>query len=971
MTRRLPVLKTQQRSALSYPDFFDWRAQNRTLEHLVSYHDSPFTLTGVARPVNVDGEVVSWDLLPTLGVNPELGRGFTAEEEKRGSRVVLISHALWVEQFGADKSILGRTVNLSGNPYTIIGIMPASFRFPVTSPRNGVWTTLAVDDDPSDPKPVITMRGAHFLNTIGRMKPGVTVTQVDQELKNIAGNLAKQYPNTNSRHDSARVVTELAALIGDTRVALMIVLGAVAVVLLIACANIANLLLARMRERQREIAMRAALGAGRQRIIRQLLVESLVLSTVGGLAGCGLAFVATPAMLSLIGDSVPRAANAGVDLRVLSFAILLSFVAGLIFGIVPAITASKTDLVTSLKESGRTETSHRDWLRSSLIVAQVALGLVLTVGAGLLITSFVNLLHTKEGFNPDHLLTFFFELPDSQYKQKRGEFYRNYFERVRAIPGVQSAGGVLVLPMTYNVVTISFVDPEHPVPEAQEPSADLTPVSPGYFGTMQIPLLEGRDFSDRDDKNAPQVMIVNQAFAQKFFPGENVIGKKLKPGAGSGDPKGPPWREIVGVVGNIRMQATQREMKAAMYLPAAQMNAWCCLYTVVRTSVEPRSLEPTMRQLVSSLDPDIPVTEVHTMQEQMFSELSQPRFAMVLLGRFRRTGDRAHHRWPLRRHDVLGSTPHARDRRPHGFGRAAWHGAEDGAARCRHPAGDGHCRGRGRFAAFGFGVEKHVVRDGIAQPACADAGLCCRGAGGPDRGLHSRISCRVDRTDAGPAQRIRASLDFALVGFFIATKTRGGAAPPRTRFRRSSRTTRVPGSAWHWRPSLGGAHSFSSLSTPTAELLTPGPWSAAQPSRCEARDYWRVPLVKLREQGRFRTFSIRAPMRSSLAEIWAAIHFLSSSVSMAILYYFLIENPHPNKPGSDGEPSRSFGREPAVAVSLISASVLKSMLYGTGSRNPVVLMLVCAAVALAGLIAAYIPAFRAASIEPMQALRSE
>jgi putative ABC transport system permease protein len=621
-------------SSLSYPDFFDWRAQSRTLEHLVSYHDNPFTLTGLARPVHVEGEVVSWDLLPALGVNPEVGRGFTADEEKQGSKVVLISHALWVDQFASDKSIVGRTIKLSGDLYTVIGVMPPSFRFPTTAPQTGVWTTLALDDDPSDPRPMTKVRGAHFLNTIGRMKPGVTVAQVDQEMKHIAGTLAKQYPDSNSRHDSARVETELAALIGDTRTALTVVLGAVALVLLIACANIANLLLARMRERQREIAMRAALGAGRKRIIRQLLVESLVLSVVGGLTGCALAYAATPAMLSLIGDSVPRAANAGVDVRVLSFAVLLSFLAGLIFGIVPAITASKTELVTSLKEGGRTETSHRDWLRSSLIVGQVALGLVLTAGAGLLITSFVNLLHANHGFKPDHLLTFNFELTDAQYKQKRPQFYRDYFEKVRAIPGVQSAGGVMTLPMTHDQVIITFEDPEHPVPKANEPYADLTPVSPGYFGVMQIPLLNGRDFTERDDPNSPQVMMVNQAFAEKFFPGESVIGKKLKPGAGNGDPKGPPWREIVGVVGNIRLSATQREMRPAMYLPAAQMSTWCCLYTVVRTSLDPRSLEPTMRQLVSSLDADVPVTHIHTMNELMFSELSQPRFAMVLLGSF-------------------------------------------------------------------------------------------------------------------------------------------------------------------------------------------------------------------------------------------------------------------------------------------------------------------------------------------------
>ncbi len=700
--------------SMSYPDFFDFRAQNRTLEHLVSYHDNPFTLTGVSRPVHVDGEIVSWDLLPTIGVNPELGRGFNADEEKQGTRVVLISHALWVEQFGSDPSIVGRAIKLSGDLYTVVGVMPASFRFPVTAPQNGIWTTLAIDDDPSDPHPLTKSRGAHFLSTIGRMKPGVTVAQVDQDLKNIARNLAKQYPNSNSRHDSAAVQTQLAALVGNTRTALIIVLGAVTLVLLIACANIANLLLARMRERQREIALRAALGADRKRIIRQLLVESLALSAAGGLAGCALAFIATPAMLALIGDSVPRAANAGVDLRVLCFAVLLSFLAGLIFGIVPAITASKTDLVSTFKEGGRSETSRRDWLRSSLIVAQVALGLVLTAGAGLLITSFLNLLRTPEGFNPDHLLTFFFELPDSQYKQKRPEFYRDYFEKVRAIPGVQSAGGAMVLPMTNDQIIITFEDPEHPVPEAQQPFADLTPVSPQYFSTMQIPVLQGRDFSDRDDAKAPQVMIVNRSFAEKFFPGENVIGKKLKPGAGGGAPGGPAWRQIVGVVGNMRLSATQREMRPAMYLPASQVTTWCCLYTVVRTSVEPRSLESTMRQLVSSLDPDVPVTEVHTMQELMFSELSQPRFAMVLLGTF------AGLAIVLTLVGLYGVMMYSVTRRTREIGVRMALGARRGVVlkMVMHDAAImlaiGIAVGVAGIAGVSFGAAKYVVRDGIA-----------------------------------------------------------------------------------------------------------------------------------------------------------------------------------------------------------------------------------------------------------------
>jgi len=623
-----------QPSALSYPDFFDWRAQNRTLEHLVSYRDASFTLTGLSHPLHVDGEVVSWDLLPTLGVNPELGRGFTSDEERQGTRIVLISHALWTEQFGADKAILGRIINLSGVPYSIIGVMPATFRFPITSPENAVWATLAVDDDPTDPRPPTTVRGSHFLSAIARLKPGVTVAQADQDLKTIAANLAKQYPDTNTRHDSAKAVPELTALIGETRTALLLVLGAVALVLLIACGNIASLLLARMREREREIATRVALGAERRRIVRQLLVESLVLSILGGVAGCALAFAATPAVLSLIGATVPRAADAGVDLRVLGFAIVISFAAGLIFGTVPAITASRTDLVSSLKENSRTEVSHHDWLRSSLIVAQVAIGLVLTAAAALLVTSFVNLQRAKEGFNPDHLLTFFFELPDAQYKQKRPEFYRNYFEKVRALPGVQSAGGSLILPMTNQNVQVRFQDMEHPVTEGQQASADFTPVWPGYFSTMQVPLLEGRDFSERDDMGAPPVMLVNQTFARKFFPGESAIGKKLKPNAGNDSLAGPPWREIVGVVGDLRMQPAQREMRPAMYVPSAQLSTWCCLYTVVRTLVEPRSMEPTLRQLVASLDQDIPITQVRTMRELMSAELSQSRFAMVLLGSF-------------------------------------------------------------------------------------------------------------------------------------------------------------------------------------------------------------------------------------------------------------------------------------------------------------------------------------------------
>ncbi len=621
--------------AFSYPDFFDWRSQNHTLSHLVSYHSTGYTLTGFDRPIHIEGQAVSWDLLPALGVAPELGRGFLAEEEKGGTQVVLLSHALWASQFASDKNILGRQLKFNGNLFTVVGVMPPSFRFPIDQHQTDFWTTIAVDDDPTDPDSNMTSRGSHFLNVIGRMKPGVTVAQVDQDVKIIAANLAKQYPDTNTRHDAARARSAIDALIGDTRSSLILIFGAVVLVLLIACGNIANLMLARMRERQREIAMRSALGAARHRIVRQLLVESLVLSIFGGLAGAGLAFLSTPVVLRLIGDSVPRAGDAGVDLRVLTFSLLLALAAGVIFGIIPALVSSRTNILTTIKEGGRSEIAGRDWLRSSLIVVQVALGLVLTAGAGLLITSFANLRHTNEGFNPDHLLTLTFELPDSRgYKNTRPQFYRAYFDKVRALPGVESAGGVIILPMTNDGAFITFEDQEHPLPMGQHAAADFTSVTPQYFSTMQAPLIEGRDFTDRDDASAPQVAIVNQAFAQKYFPGERALGKKIKPGASDAAKGSAPWREIVGVVGNIRMSVTQREMNPAMYVPADQLNTWCCLYTIARSRVDPISLAQSVRQIVSSMDKEIPVTRDRTMRDLMSVQLSEPRFTMVLLGAF-------------------------------------------------------------------------------------------------------------------------------------------------------------------------------------------------------------------------------------------------------------------------------------------------------------------------------------------------
>jgi predicted permease len=614
--------------SVSYPDFFDWRKQNQSFEHLVSYDDNSYTLTGTTRAVHLDTEIVSWDLLPMLGIQPELGRGFVAEEEKVGSKVVLISHSLWMSQFGGNRTIVGQAIRLGGDTFTVVGVMPPSFRFPVDKPQNSLWTTVAVEGD------ALNNRGGHSLAVMGRLRPGVTVAQGDQDMKAIAGRLAKQYPDTNTHNGSARVQLELQAMLGETRTLLLVVLGAVAFVLLIACGNIANLQLARVRDRQREIAVRCALGAGRGSVIRQLMTESLVLSIAGGLAGCVVAFVSVPGVLALIGSSVPRAADAGVDLTVLAFALIASLLSGLIFGVVPATAASRTDLVRTLQQGGQARIYGNDRLRMAVIVGQVALGIVLTAGAGLLTTSFVKLIRTDEGFNPDHVLTFGFDTPDSAYKDRRPQFYRQYFDQLRALPGVESAAGSMILPMTDDDAHISFENPEKPVAKGLRPGAELAPVTPGFFRTMQIAQIEGRDFTEADNMQAPQVMIVNQAFVETYFPGGNPLGKKLKPGAGNGSPDGPPWRQIVGVVGNVRHSATQREMLPAMYLPASQLPTWCCLTSVVRTLVDPRSLEPAVRKLVASMDPDIPVTDVRTIPDLISLRLAQPRFATVLFGTF-------------------------------------------------------------------------------------------------------------------------------------------------------------------------------------------------------------------------------------------------------------------------------------------------------------------------------------------------
>jgi predicted permease len=620
-------------SDISYPDFFDMRSQNHSFSHLVSYHGKSVTLTSSNQAIHLDGEVVSWDILPVLGIEPELGRGFRPEEEREGSRVVLISHSLWESQFAGDPSVLGQSIGMDNDRFAIIGVMPASFRFPLAEPQNAFWTTLAVDNDPANSQSAVNSRSTHFLGVIGRLNPGSSLALATQDLKAIAANLAKQYPMTNSGQTSARVQSELAIVLGDTRTLLFIVFGAVVLLLLIACGNVANLMLVRVREREREIAIRSALGAGRRRILQESLVESVLLGLSGGVAGCALAFVSTPVALSLIGDSMPRSQDAKVNLAVLTFAALTSMASAIFFGVVPAMRASRVDPISMLKDGGGSGSYRRDWLRSGVVVGQIALSILLTAGAGLLAMSFFKLLHAPDGFNPDHLLVYLFNLPDQQYHDKIPQFYQEYFEKLRALPGVESAGGARVVPMTAGDLYTAFDDPLRPSAPAQHVRAELTPVSTGFFEAMQVPVLEGRDFTEADDVRSRPVMIVNHAFAQQFLAGENPIGKLLRPHEANGA-EAPPLREIVGVVADVRHGATQHEMPAVMYLPTNQLPSWCCYYSVVRTSVDPLSLEPAVRHLVATLDRNIPVTEVRTMPDLIGMQLTKPRFAIQLMGSF-------------------------------------------------------------------------------------------------------------------------------------------------------------------------------------------------------------------------------------------------------------------------------------------------------------------------------------------------
>ena len=632
--------RTSTQGSLSFPDLMDVRARNHSFEAVAAYNsNNPLTLTGAGQALHVKVQTVSSNLFPLLGAQPSLGRTFMAGEDDPGHHVAVLSEAFWRRQFQADPGVIGRAVELNGRAYSIVGVMPRGFQFPVEAEAVELWVTFSRDaevdhDDPSNAA-ATAQRGNHFLNAIARLKPGVTVERANADLAAIARALALEYPNDNS-YVGLAARRELDDLVGDNREPLLVLFGAVGLVLLIACANIANLLLARGTNRTHEIAIRAALGASRGRIVRQLLAEALTLSLSGAALGAWVAAGALSAILNLYPSNLPRASEIGIDYRVLLFTAALAVVTGVVFGIVPAWQVSKPNLTGVMRERNRNATvgrsSHR--LRAGLVIVETALGMMLLVGAGLLIRSFDRLSRVNLGFNPEHVLTANFDLSETRYNaDQQDRFIRELLDRIQALPGVIRAAGSIPLPLRVGEISLSFNLLDHPVSEANQPSARAFVVARGWFETLEIPLLRGRSFDERDQRNAAPVIMINEEFRRKFFPHEDPIGRRVKIGATEGGRESYGTRMVVGVIGNFRRSSVARAPEAAFFVPLSQL-MWGTPTLVVRTVADPSQITPQIRKLLASMDPNAPLYEVRTLKDYFVLDLGRARFQTMLLGFF-------------------------------------------------------------------------------------------------------------------------------------------------------------------------------------------------------------------------------------------------------------------------------------------------------------------------------------------------
>jgi len=621
--------KGESTSVYSPQNFLDVEAAARSFESLAVFDSSGITLTGRGQPSRLEGTEVSATFFDTLRVRPAYGRTFAPGENEPGhTKVAVLGHALWRARFAGDPTVVGQTVQLNRAPYTIVGVAPPAFSFP---DRTEIWTAMEYD------KRFRTQsRGAWYLGVIGRIKPGVTLDHAQQEVATIHARLARVYPDADEGVGGT-VASLQEAMVGDSRRALLVLLGAVGLVLLIACVNVANLLLARVAARESELAVRTALGAGRFRLMRQLLTESLTLSLLGGAAGILLAAFSLDGLLALQPQGVPRLAEVRVDRAVVAFAAGLSVLTGLLFGVFPALQMTKRPTAESLREGSRGVLAGRGHrMRSGLVIGQMALAMMLLAGAGLLLRSFTQLRRVDPGFRSENVLTFRLSLPDSAYKDDaaRLAFHDRLMARLAALPGVRTAGGIMGVPLGGIRFNLSFeVKGRPPLPFAQQPSIEIRVVTPDYFRAMGIPVVRGRTFEARDGAGGPQVALISEAAARRHFPGEDPLGKLITLGWGRGEGKPKVGGEIVGIVGDVKDRGLAQEKPPEMYVPYAQVPT-DTMDVVLRTHVAPRSLVPSAERVVRELDPELPVARVATLDEVVARSISEPRFYMVLLGAF-------------------------------------------------------------------------------------------------------------------------------------------------------------------------------------------------------------------------------------------------------------------------------------------------------------------------------------------------
>src|ERR1700728_2127610 len=611
----------------SYPDFADWRAQNKVFEKMAAYTNTTFTLSGLEKPAHLEGASVSADLFEMLGVAPELGRTFLPEEDEPHHHVVILSDGIWREKFGGDPAIIGRTITLDNIGYTVVGVMPPAFRFPLQGEPKMTWSTMSGLSMAQE-------RGAHFLTCVAKLKPGVTFAQAQAAMDVIAGSLSKQYPDSNT-YMGVRVTSEQERVTQAIRPALLVMMIAVGLVLLIACVNVANLLLARATSRGREIAIRTALGAGKTRVVRQLLTESLLLALVAGGLGIVLAAWGTGILVRFSPEGLPRVTEIHMDGWVLAFTVGLSLLTGILFGLAPALQVTHSNIVEALKEGSLSTTagSGRHLLRSSLVIVEMVLALILLVSAGLLIRSLIRLQDLSPGFDPRNVMTASVDLPDARFPDvKKVEFFRELATELKALPGVQSAGAIYPLPMSGDEMRTFFEIEGRPVTKSDQAHTSIRVASPNYFSTMRIPLLQGRDFSERDDKAATPVIVVNETLARRYFPNESPIGKRIKPGFSTG-PGEAPMREIVGVVGNVKFSDLTAEWTPESYVPYAQ-SPFGTMTIVVRSARNPEELTKPIASVVQSLDKNLPAYAPKTVEQYLDGTIAVPRFNTFLLAIF-------------------------------------------------------------------------------------------------------------------------------------------------------------------------------------------------------------------------------------------------------------------------------------------------------------------------------------------------